>query len=374
MNITLDDRTQLGALEPSRDREVAEVRQGYWGALAHGDSTRIHRAGFTMIEMMVVVAIIGLLVAILMPAFGKVRTQARVTQTISQFLALDTGLATLQSVSELGGSLPPSGSDNPADRQLIANPKKKEGGNNGASDVRISGAHLLVQAMMGADGLGTPGFRDYDRDGFWWNDTHNNSGGAYEIDETTAREKRTRYGGGGYVDDKMKETAKSLIDLENQGTLLNLANAPTETGVEEPMFTDPWNGPILYYRAGRGSQRMISDPASNVSGIYRLEDNAIITGMDKGSYQSEGMDFGAGKVNGRYHAVSVSEPPLATEKIAFILDDEKYNDSFARFILNPQVKVRPTPVREDKYLLISAGPDSRYGTDDDVINWKRAKE
>ena len=35
----------------------------------------------------------------------------------------------------------------------------------------VSGAHLLYQALVGADGLGTPGFKDIDRDGTWWDDT-----------------------------------------------------------------------------------------------------------------------------------------------------------------------------------------------------------
>jgi hypothetical protein len=48
-----------------------------------------------------------------------------------------------------------------------------------------------------------------------------------------------------------------------------------------------------------------------------------------------------------------------------------YANSFARFILDASVKARPTPVQKDTYLLISAGPDAIYGSDDDVINWTR---
>jgi len=53
------------------------------------------------------------------------------------------------------------------------------------------------------------------------------------------------------------------------------------------------------------------------------------------------------------------------------LTDTAYDHSFLRFILDASVKARATPVQKDSYLLISAGPDARYGTDDDVLNWTR---
>ena len=84
-----------------------------------------------------------------------------------------------------------------------------------------------------------------------------------------------------------------------------------------------------------------------------------------------GLDFGAGKTKGRYHALYMNKSPLATEDPNNILTDPNYDDSFARFILDISVPARPTPVRKDSYLLISAGPDSRYGTDDDATNWTR---
>ena len=335
------------------------------------DRTTASRGAFTLIEILVVIAIIGLLVAVLLPAFPAVRNKARYTQVAAQFGGLDTGLEMFRGEADLRGTYPPSASDNDADRQLIADPKGSQG-----DEVRICGAQLLVHAMIGADLLGTPGFRDFDRDGQWWNDTFKNppgSGGAYDINPTTGQEERTRYGGAGYVDEKMRDNAKSFKNLVDRGMILNLDcdSPPKNIASDERVFVDPWGTPILYYKANRASLRMTADAAEGESGIYWQEDNGIITGTDDGTLAIEGLDFGAGKTKGRYHAIFVNDSPPPTFDPEKIPTDPAYDDSFARFILDTSVLARPTPVRKDSYLLISAGPDARYGTDDDATNWTR---
>ena len=334
---------------------------------------RLKFRAFTLIELLVVVAIIGLLVSILLPSFNAVRTNAKITLTKAQYSALATGLNLFRSEQSLGGSLPPSGSDNPDDSMLIANPQKLKGGNGSNDPVRITGAHLLFQAMVGADLLGTLGFRDLDRNGEWWDDTHNDKDGIYEIDLTTGKENTVRYGGGGYVDDKMKSSARTLGDLAGQGAIDGLSNV-SDAATDELMFIDPWGGPILYYRANPSLFQMISDPVRGTSGIYRQQDNAIITGSTVGTPSFTGLDFGPGRINGQYHAIAKADAPLPTETEKDVGDvPNQYEDSFARFIIDHSVRARPTPVRKDSYLIISAGPDNRYGTDDDVTNWDRKK-
>lgn len=321
------------------------------------------RKGFTLIEMMVVVAIIGLLLAALLPAFSTARNKAKNAQANAIFKALDTGIVSYQAESALGGTLPPSSSDNPKNRQLIINPKSKNGG---VSEIRIAGAHLLAMAMVGADGLGTAGFKDLNRDGRWWNDTHDNPNGLYELDVTTLDTKYPRYGGAGYVDDKIRSNMKSLQEMEDAGIIQNLSEVSQDIAKDEQMFLDPWGMPILYYKANRSSQRMI---AADKPGIFRQEDNGIITGTKDGASDDPGIDFGAGKVDGSYHEIISAKTPEAVDKVDDIIQNTDFKQSLARFILDTSLRARPTPVNKSTYLLISAGPDSRYGTDDDIINW-----
>ena len=349
----------------------------------HMNRTTPSRTAFTLIELMVVIAIIALLVGVLLPAFNTVRTKARNAQAQSQFQALAAGLNMFRSEDALGGAYPPSASDNPDDRRIIANPQRLRGGNDGEDEVKVTGAHLLLHALVGADGLGPPGFRDINRNGEWSDDTHDDDSvsnptdrGAYALDPVTGQERFARYGSGGYVDDKVKDTARSLRQLDETGGILNLDDAPADVARDELLFLDPWGTPILYYRANKGSFRILGDAGqsgSSRAGIYWQEDNGIITGTETGQYATDGLDFGPGKENGRYHAIS-GVPALPTTRdtaVEDILSKTVYQDSFVRFILDSSVKARPTPVRKTEYLLISAGPDQRYGTDDDITNWTR---
>jgi hypothetical protein len=245
--------------------------------------------------------------------------------------------------------------------------------------VLISGAHLLVHALLGADGLGTPGFRDVSKpaDGRWHNDTHrgDTSGkeGLYAIDPATAKEKFPRYpqSGGGYVDDKMRESARSLQDMENKGSVVNLDQADSRIAKNERLFLDPWDHPILYYRASPSGLRMIGEKGK--PGVFWQEDNGVLTGTDGGLINHDGLDFGQGRLNNRFHSISLAQQVEPTEQdfVNKIQTEETYKDSFVRFILDTSVKARPTPVNKDSYLLISAGPDARYGTEDDVTNWTK---
>jgi hypothetical protein len=109
-------------------------------------------------------------------------------------------------------------------------------------------------------------------------------------------------------------------------------------------------------------------------GIFWQEDNGIITGSHNGADpEYHGIDFGAGWIdddNTYFHRIGDAVAPLPQVD----LTEERFEYSLARFIRDPSVQARNTPVRRDSYMLISAGPDGTYGTEDDVTNWTRRTE
>jgi hypothetical protein len=106
---------------------------------------------------------------------------------------------------------------------------------------------------------------------------------------------------------------------------------------------------------------------------YFHQDNEGFTGNEANT----GWDFGNPK---KQHAIAVP----GAELIARQLVQSQHHETFARYVIDRAAYTRVAealarnetietnsplrPVNADTFLLISAGPDGRYGTPDDVSN------
>lgn len=266
------------------------------------------KAGFTIIELLTVMSVIIILIGLLVPALNMVKRFARKVTQKNQFHAIGVGLETFN--AEWDG-YPPS---EPLDGE--GNP--------------YCGAMKLCEAMLGQDMLGF-----HPDAAFFWGD-------PIYPDSTNDRSARRKY-----------------IKLE-QANAYRLGDLYQGTGAFDPAIrvlcdvypnvTHQTTGrsigmPILYYRADLSGTRHphSENPGSSIDdpdNIYHYQDNDDLVQL--------GMPWQPGL----YH-------PMAFAQVFY---DKIWNDQ-----LLPNYR----PYNEDTYILLSAGFDGEYGTDDDVFDFRR---
>ena len=86
--------------------------------LSSVDSSKAHRKGFTLVELLVVVSIIALLISILLPALGKAMSLAKLVKCMTNMNAI--GKAATMYAGDYDGYLPrDSGWNNPPDPEWL---------------------------------------------------------------------------------------------------------------------------------------------------------------------------------------------------------------------------------------------------------------
>jgi len=308
-------------------------------------------SGLTVIEILVVVSIMALLVGLLLPAVHTVQRMAKETKQKAQFTSIELGLAAFKSDF---GDYPPSSWSNPA---IAGSPQD------------YCGAQKLAEALLGWDLLG------FHPDSAWRADGLDRNGGplAYDplrVNQAVSLDKRKgRYvelehanafrlgdSAAGARDGLFPDTSNGtgnlalaartyvLCDVFTVNDRKVLMNSSTIAlpGVAAQMVSP--GTPILYYKANTASKVHVDAQVDPINRIYNVRDNWPLVSLGK---------------------LADAFKPIAQRR-RHPLEDANF---FYEYIRDLRVQARPWPYRPDSYLLISAGADGLYGTNDDIRNF-----
>jgi prepilin-type N-terminal cleavage/methylation domain-containing protein len=356
-------------------------------------SGRAAAQAFTLIELLTVVFIIGLLIAILVPSINLARNAAKSAKTGSLVKALETGLEMFKQENERDFRATngyPSSFAHPMIRgdSSFTKAEALEGRYPFlAAKPQVYGAHWLPFFLMGKDLQGyikpssvRPALRSNPEE---WYEPEPSDGGGPITDRAPL-----------YVD-------SDTLKLKSVNQLAGRWTADREpAGFDDPMYglptiVDSFDQVVLYYAAhsfGRSTNMVDASRTGSSSGgvsvdhgtpFYYHEDNDFFTGNGE---DVAGWDYSskARKEGGQWDLHRIDDPGDDLDATNFLNPTEDDQRTFAWYILDRNaLRAAPAtvtstyplkPVRPDSYLLITAGADGRYGTNDDVTNLPKFEE
>jgi prepilin-type N-terminal cleavage/methylation domain-containing protein len=270
------------------------------------------RTGLTLVELLVVLAIIALLVGILIPALTIVQQTARETKQKAQLSHIDLALVAFKNDY---GDYPPSDLS--------------------AGYANYCGAQKLAEALFGWDLLGFHPRSDFRADG-----RNDNGVFIYNAEDPNLFDQRK----GPYLDSQAADAFRLGNTADKPGLYNNTNPLAPDTYVICDVFgkqkieltngkTVSAGAPILYYRANTSE--------NTIDGRYNPLDNDAIVKIKE---RAGGKEHPLGRSAGNY-------------------------EFFYNYIKDPKIDAKAWPYRPDSYILISAGADGLYGTSDDVRNF-----
>ncbi len=291
----------------------------------------VNRRGFTLLELMVVIGIIVLLVGMLLPVISKVRQSAHAANTQQEIASLT---AAIEHYHQLYNAYPgPYSNDD-----VILGVKLL-----GASEIpgdpkKITMSENLVLGLSGGLAL----------------DASNSNKVTFYSNLVGTGPKTLVVGGR-----QGKPILESALDLSDGTT-----KVPGMDDSIVPEFMDrfPDRLPILYLRARSSATGVCSvnnQDQSNANAALNAQYdlNQFIT------YTSANAAYGLQKADVWVPLDSPTPPTAPYNALIFLMDPALHGASNAV----------GTPRQKDGYILISAGKDRLYGTDDDICNFGSLK-
>lgn len=311
----------------------------------HKGFTRRSFGGFTIIELLTVMSIVIIIMALLVPGLNRVRKIAKDVTQKAAFYDIEKSLADYRNDHQ--DEFPDS---NALDFDTPRLP--------------YSGAMKLCEAMMGQDGMGlhqnsrlmaVPG-NDKDGDTMYPFDLCNRTAAdQYSAQQTRSIKKRTRY----LENLNIRPVKLNMLygtpnpsPYSASGVCAVLADVYKRASITActELAGEKIGMPILYYRADpRKNSHDPNEPTtSNPDNIYDYRDNHDLVRL--------GLPWDASIMPPMGDMTTTPRGPTIW---------------FYERITNPDVTSAPTPFRKEEYILISAGWDGTFGTNDDIFNFRR---
>lgn len=275
---------------------------------------------FTLVEILTTVAIIGILLAVLIPALNQVGKSALVVKQRAQFHTIEMGLEAFRGDI---GDYPPSAWDTGTYGQYSASQR-------------------LAEAIIGRDGFGFHPRSQFRADGNGYNDLGALVPLYAPVVNLTADPDNLAARKGPYLELESANavTLSAIYTDAVRGSLVDSFILADSFRTVKHRVTGKKTGmPILYYKADR-TKTSHSDTTT--------DDNTYNV------YDSIG-DLSAGG--------GIATKPSGIHQLR--LETGK----FYRRTQNPNFTSPPRPYRAESFILHSAGPDGIYGTPDDIFNF-----
>jgi len=282
------------------------------------------KSGFTLVELLITIAIIATLVGLLIPTLSVVRQTAKEAKQKAQLTTIELAIVAFKNDY---GDYPPSYAN--SDVPYLGGPDD------------YCGAQKLAEALVGWDLLG------FHPKSAWSAKGLDAAGGPLTYDPLKKRDDNKDG-----IPDTLNERKGPYLELATASAfktkeIIGLGATSPETYVLCDVFgrksvtvgtkVVKAGTPILYYKADTSGKL--------IRNIYKLFDNDSLIYIKELEDQKKHPGL---------------RPPLNP------LCDAS---SFISYIKDPKITARDWPYRPDSYILISAGADGFYGTEDDIRNF-----